>query len=194
VRVYTVTTKRGFNTDREFQAYLDLLEDIGIDISYVRRTREPGTDNHWLYVWTNRTLAERFARELGARLRDPSFFVHEFEVPSEEGARGPLAPLTILSIPTREGPVFRLEPRSLGRVMQHYPNARLRGEVTLPGAVPLPTAAREDHQRQHDPVWGDIIIPLTGLDEEAVLRLGGIRILAEDGRVLHEHLPSDTPH
>ena len=191
MQAYTVTKPVG-NTDREFQAYIDLLEEIGIDITSVPRTREEGTDNHWLYVWKDRTQAERFARELGDRLRDPSFFVKEIKVPTEE--RGPLAPLTILSIPTREGTVFRLTARSQGRLMQHFPNATLSGDVALPRDVLYPTGVREDFQRQHGPVWDHVIAILTGLTEDAIARLGGIRILGEDGRVIHERLPADIPH
>ncbi len=193
MQVYTVT-KPGFNTDREFQAYIDFLEEIGVDISNAPRVRGPGTQNEWVYVWTNRTQAERFARELGRRLRDDSFYVRDFRIPGGEEDRGPLAPLTILSIPTREGTVFRLESRSMDRVMRHFPNAMLRGEVTRRGAVLAPAGPREDGWRQDDPGWEDIIIQLTGLDEEAVARLGGIRILDEDRRVLHQRLPVDAPH
>ena len=194
MQVYTVTSKRGFNTDREFQAYIDLLEDIGIDISNAPRIREPGTQNEWVYVWRNKTQADRFARELGRRLWDDSFYVRDFQIPGAEEERGPLAPLTIRSIPTREGTVFRLESRSMDRVMRHFPNAMLRGEVMRRGAVLAPAGPREDGLRQDDPEWDNIIIQLTGLDEEAVARLGGIRILDEDGRVLHQRLPVDAPH
>ena len=86
MRVYTVK-KPEPNTDHEFQAYIDLLEEIGIDITDVPRTPEPGTTNRWLYVWRSKPQAERFARELGGRLRDPSWAVHEFDIPDEE--RGP---------------------------------------------------------------------------------------------------------
>ena len=66
MRVYTVR-KQGLNTDREFQAYVELLQDIGIDVTDVPRTPEPETTNRWLYVWRNKTQAEKFAREfLGA--------------------------------------------------------------------------------------------------------------------------------
>jgi hypothetical protein len=191
MQVYTVRKKGGLNTDEEFQAYVDLLEEIGIDISSVPRTREPETDNYWLYVWRSRTQAERFARELGARLHDPSFEVHPFEIPNED--RGPLAPLTIQAIPTRQGTIFRLAPRSLGRVMLHFPNAPLKGELTLPREVHLPTRMGEDDQRTQGPDWDEIIATLTGLPEDAIEELGGIRILAEDGRVLHQQLPSDAP-
>ncbi len=194
MQVYTVTSKRGFNEDREFQAYIDLLEEIGVDISNAPRVREPGTQNDWVYVWTNRTQAERFARELGRRLRDDSFYVRDFRIPGGEEERGPLAPLTIRSIPTREGTVFRLESRSMDRVMRHFPNAMLRGEVTGRGAVLAPEGSGEDGWRQDVPEWESIITQLTGLDEEAVARLGGIRILDEDGRVLHQRLPVDAPH
>jgi hypothetical protein len=192
MKVYTVR-KQGANTDREFQAYIDLLQDIGIDISNVPRTPEPGTPNRWLYVWTNKILAERFARELGARLHDPSWFVHEFELPDDhvpDEARGPLAPLTIVSIPTSEGTEFRLEAKSQERILQHFPNARMKGQVKLPQLVLIPSQVRKVYERQHGPVWDQVIIILTGIPEEAIDRLGGIRIIDEDGRVLHERLPS----
>jgi hypothetical protein len=188
---YTVR-KPGPNTDREFRAYIDLLQDIGIDIADVPRTPEPGASNRWLYVWTNKRLAERFAGELGSRLRDPSWFVHEFELAADDLSnerRGPLAPLTILSIPTNEGTEFRLEPASQERILKHFPNAR-----PSQGHVTFPVQDREDFERQHGPVWDQVIILLTGVPEEAIARLGGVRIVDdEDGQVLYERLPSAAP-
>lgn len=182
MRVYTVT-KSDPNTDREYEAYIDLLEEIGIDITDVPRTPEPGTMNRWLYVWQNRSLAERFARELGARLRDPSFFVHEFDLP-EPAQRGPLAPLTIISIPTSEGTEFRLETTSQDRILTHFPNARPTGKVTLPAQT------RADFERQHGSVWDQVITLLAGISEDSVARLGGIRIVTPEGRTLHERVPA----
>ena len=188
MRAYTVR-KSGPNTDREFQTYVNLLEEIGIDIANVPRTPDPGTGNRWLYVWESKPLAERFSRELGARLRDSSWEVYEFEVEEEE--RGPLAPLTIRSISTSEGTAFRLEQKSLQRLLQYFPNARLQGEAKIPQQVLFPAEVREDFERQHGPVWDQVIIILTGLSEKEISRLGGIRILDEDGRVLHERLRSE---
>jgi hypothetical protein len=171
-----------------------LLEEIGIDLTNVPRVLEPGTTNRWLYVWKSKPEAERFARELGVRLRDPSWSVHGFELPREEF--GPLAPLTILSIPVNNGTVFRLEGNSQARIMQHYPNARLLGEVVQrggvvqPGGVVFPHDVREDFEGQHGPVWDQVIILLTGVPEEAIDRLGGIRIVTLNGEVLYERLPS----
>ena len=188
---YTVR-KPGPNTDREFRAYINLLQDIGIDIADVPRIPEPGKSNRWLYVWTNKRLAEKFARELGSRLRDPSWFVDEFEVPQNHlpvETRGPLVPLTILSIDTSEGTEFRLEPASQERILTHFPNARPSGQVTFPDQV------REDFERQNGPVWNQVIILLTGIPEEAIARLGGVRIVdEEDGQVLYERLPPAAPN
>jgi hypothetical protein len=188
MRVYTVR-KPGGNTDKEFQAYTALLEEIGIDLAEVPRTLEPGTTNRWLYVWKSKPQAERFARELGIRLRDSSWSVHEFELPHEE--LGPLAPLTILSIPVNDGTVFRLEANSQARIMQHYPNARLLGEYVQTAGAAFPDDVREDFERQHGPVWDQVIIVLTGIPEEAVAHLGGIRIVTLNGEVLYERLPSN---
>jgi hypothetical protein len=182
MRAYTVK-KPEPNTEREFQAYIDLLEEIGIDIANVPRVLEPGTTNRWLYVWRSRPQAERFARELGGRLRDPSWEVHEFDIPDEE--RGPLAPLIIWAIPTAEGTAFRLDPKSQARVMHHFPNARLAGEMLFPSQV------RRDHQRQHGPAWDQVIVILTGIPDESIDCLGGVRILSPDGEILHERVPTN---
>ena len=54
------------------RVYVDLLQAIGIDIAKVPRTREPGKDARWLYVWRNKQHADRFARELrNRRVKDP---------------------------------------------------------------------------------------------------------------------------
>ena len=187
MRVYTVR-KPEPNTDQEFQAYTALLEQIGIDLANAPRVLEPGTTNRWLYVWKSKPHAERFARALGMRLHDPSWVVHEFDLPHEE--LGPLAPLTILSIPMNGGTVFRLEANSQARIMQHYPNARMRGEVVQPDGVMFPHDVREDFERQHGPVWDEVITVLTGISEEEVAGLGGIRIVTLNGEVLYERLPS----
>ena len=43
MRVFTVT-KAGGTNDHEFEAYTQLLEDIGIDVSNAPRAPEPGTN------------------------------------------------------------------------------------------------------------------------------------------------------
>jgi hypothetical protein len=85
---------------------------------------------------------------------------------------------------------FRLEAKSQERILQHFPNARMKGLFKLPKSVLIPSPAREDYERQHGSVWNQVISILTGIPEEAIDRLGGIRILDEDGRALHERLPS----
>jgi hypothetical protein len=191
MRVYRVR-KPGGNTDKEYEAYTELLEEVGIDLANAPRTLEPGTTNRWLYVWKSRPQAERFARVLVERLRDPSWSVHEFDLSHEES--GPLAPLTILSIPVRNGTIFKLEASSQARIMQHYPNARLLGEVQRDVRLEFSSDVREDFERLHGPVWDQVIINLTGIPEEAIDRLGGIRIVTMNGEVLHERLPSSISH
>jgi hypothetical protein len=68
--------------------------------------------------------------------------------------------------------------------MLHFPNARVVGQVTFPAQV------RHDYERQHGPVWEQVIILLTGIPDEAVARLGGVRIVTPDGRVLCEQIPA----
>ena len=188
MRAYTVK-KTEPNTDREFRAYIDLLEEIGIDIADVPRTLEPGTSNRWLYVWKNKPQAERFARELGDRLRQRDWSVHEFDVPDAlppDEARGPLAPLTVLAIPTSEGTEFRLEAASQERIRLHFPNARLAGKMLFPSQV------RADYEREKGPIWDQVILILAGVSAEALAGLGGVRVVQADGRMLHESVAVDA--
>ena len=93
-------------------------------------------------------------------------------------------------MPTSEGIYFRLEPQSQERVMRYFPNAKLSGVMKLPEQVLFPSQVRDDYERQHGPVWNQVMIILTGLPEEAIERLGGVRIIGEDGEVLHERIPT----
>lgn len=183
MQVYTVR-KLPFNTDTEYQAYLDLLEEIGVDLSSAPRVHEPGTSNHWLYVWHRREEAERFARILGDRLRDPSFMVHSFEIDDEE--RGPIAPLIIRSRRTSQGIIFRMDEWSQRRVMRHFPNALLSGEVPLPGL------ARTGRRAGRGSALDQVARSLTGLDDSELAGLGGFRVFDENGRLLHERVPVES--
>lgn len=185
MHVYTVR-KTIPNTDREFEAYVDLLQEIGIDITNVPRVPEPGTENRWLYAWNSKPEAERFARELCSRLRQSDWRVHDFEI--DEESVGPLAPLTIRSISTTAGTDFLLDSASLSRILSHFPNARPTGEVSFSSQV------RADHERQHGPVWNQVIRILTGIPDEAIARLGGVRVVADDdGSELYSDVSADVP-
>jgi hypothetical protein len=177
MRVSTVL-KPGGTTDYEFEVYRALLEEIGIDLSNVPRIQEPGTSRRWLYVWHDRTAAQRFARELGVRTRDSSWVVHELDVPVEES--GPLAPLDVLAERVADGTVYRLAPTSLERIMRRFPNARLTGEVFFS------TQTQKDHERDRGPVWDQVIVLLSGLTEAQVNELGGYRVSEISRRTLYE--------
>ncbi len=176
-RVYCAKT-RG-TKDREFAVYAALLEEIGIDLSRVPRTEEPGTDNRWLYVWKNRVFADRFRRELVSRTRDRSWELYEFEMPVEEV--GPLVPLEIIAMPTGDGTEFRLTPSSQDRIMRRFPNAHLAGESFWG------TAIREDYQKKQGPIWNQVAIRLASLSQQQFQELGGYRVVeADSGTVLYD--------
>jgi hypothetical protein len=88
------------------------------------------------------------------------------------------------------GTVFKLEPSSQARIMHHFPNARLVGEVVESAGVVFPHDVRNDFERQHGPVWDQVIILLTGISEEEIATLGGVRIVTPHGEILHEQLPA----
>ena len=47
-----------------------------------------------------------------------------------------------------------------------------------------------DYEREHGPIWNQVIILVTGISEDAIAHLGGIRIVEPNGKVLYEQLPS----
>ncbi len=177
MRVYTVRMPGG-TKDREFDAYKGLLEEAGVDLSAVPRTHEPETRNRWLYVWREEPLAERFARELRLRTRNPAWEVHEFEVAQDD--LGPLAPLDIVAFLNPDEDTFRLTPNSQERVMRRFPDARLADKVSWPKQT------RADYEQQHGPIYRQTAVALMGLSDRQIQQLGGFRIVKPDGSVLHE--------
>jgi|GEM_PF-1454687 hypothetical protein len=188
MHAYTVLKPRAMR-EQEYQAYTGLLEGIGIDINDVPRTPEPSTKNRWLYVWSDRNRADRFARELRRRTDDRSWTIHEVDSPVEE--HGPLAPLVIMAIESPEGTTFRVVAESQERVMRRFPNARLAGERFFSTARPadevfFSTETRFDYERQHGPVWDQVAILLLGIPHDLIARLGGFRVVTPEGEILHE--------
>ena len=178
---FTVSKPSG-TTDSEFAVYVHLLEEIGIDVSDAPRTAEPCTSRRWLHVWTNRQQAERFATELRRRTRDSSWQVYPVETRIEE--HGPIAPLEIIALRTREGTAFRLHPSSLERVMRRFPRSRPASDVFW--AI----STQQDYERRQGPIWDQVATLATGLTEEQRDQLGGYRIYESDEKILRERTPS----
>jgi hypothetical protein len=170
--------KPGGTKNHEFEAYKALLEEIGIDLSNVPRVQEPGGTRRWLYAWRDREAAQRFARELGARTRDNSWTIRELDIPEQES--GPLAPLDVIAEPVADGTVYRLSTASQERIMRRFPNARLAGDVFFS------TQTQKDYERDHGPVWDDVIGILSGLSADQVSELGGYRVYETVVRTLYE--------
>jgi hypothetical protein len=94
--------------------------------------------------------------------------VHEFDLPVAES--GPLAPLDVIADPVADGTVYQLSTVSQERILRRFPNARLAGEVFFS------TQTQQDYERDHGPVWDQVILRLSGLSEPQVHELGGYRV------------------
>jgi len=182
VLVYTVTKPVG-TKDREFQAYIRLLEDVGIDVSNSPRVPEPGTDRRWLYAWQKKIEAERFADELRHRTGDADWMVYQFEDVSEE--RGPVAPLDIARVPDKDGYTYYLTPASRERVATAFPGTR------LPASLNFPMSVEQDFLREKgDDGWMEIARLLTGRTDDDIDSLGGVRVIVGEGKVAFQRIPT----
>jgi hypothetical protein len=182
VLVYTVTKPVG-TKDRDFEAYIRLLEDVGIDVSNSPRIPEPGTDRRWLYAWRRQIEAERFAEELRRRTGDAGWIVYQFEAASEK--RGPVAPLDIARIPEKDGYTYYLTPASRERVVAAFPGTK------LPASLNLPIGVEQDFLGEKgDEGWMEIARLLTGRTDDEIDSLGGVRVIVGEGKVTFQRIPT----
>ncbi len=180
--VYTVTKANG-TKDREFEAYTNLLEEVGIDVSNAPRVPEPGTDRRWLYAWKGEVEANRFAAELRRRTGDVGWAVYSFEQPAEE--RGPVAPLEIASVPEEDGYTYYLTPASRERVVAAHPGTR------LPLGLTVAIGRQQDLLRQKgNDWWMELSRLLTGRSDEEIDSLGGIRVVMGEDAVAFQRIPA----
>ena len=76
-----VGTKNG-----EYEAYVRLLRQRGIDLGNSDRVPDPGTHRQWLYVWPTRDAAEEFAGALRDQTRDREWAVQAVNAHAFQGA------------------------------------------------------------------------------------------------------------
>jgi len=180
--VYTVSIPVG-TKDREFEAYTRLLAEVGIDLSNSLRVSEPGTDRRWLYAWKKKSEAEAFAAELRRRTRNANWFVHEFEVTSED--RGPVAPLEIATVPEDDGYTYYLTPESRERVIAAYPGTK------LPLSINVGIDKQQDLLRkQGDDWWMQISRNLTQRNDDEIDALGGVRVIVGEDTAAFQRIPT----
>jgi hypothetical protein len=178
-----IVTKQGETRDREFEAYSRLLTDVGIDVSNAPRVRQPGTGNPWLYAWSKKIEAERFAAELRRRTGNIWWVVQQADVNAEE--RGPVAPLEITRIPEEDGYTYYLTPASQERVIAAYPG------TNLPLSLKVGIDKQNDLIRQQgDNWWMQLAFTLTGHNEEDISSLGGFRVVVGEDTVAFKWIPA----
>ena len=70
-----------------------------------------------------------------------------------------------------DGGVYRLFPSSKERILEHFPDALVNSDGMLVGYDKY-----RDYERYHRPYWKEMAKMLTGLSEEQIASLGGVRI------------------
>lgn len=163
---FTVTRQGGAN-GAEFQAYLRLLRQRGINLGRLPRVPEPENRGRWLYVWEDATEAQRFAEDLKERTGDDSWQVVETAAPPSEG---PLGPVLIQLARRGDGLLFALHPLSRAMIHSAFPHA-------LPSATNtfLATQQWAEFRRSRGglPELVQQLVPnLTGLTKEQLQEVG----------------------
>ena len=111
----------GGTKDAEFEAYVRLLRQTGVDLGKLPRVPEPGPQKRrWLYVWSTEQAAQDFATELKERTGDPDWEVVQTPSPPSEG---PMGPLLIQLVRQANELTFALHPLSRAMLQSAFPDA-----------------------------------------------------------------------
>lgn len=167
---YSVAYRDTGIRQNEFDAYVRLLEQRGIDWTRTPRIPEPGTDNRWLHVWEDRADAEEFRAAISQETRDSKWYVRELhaETPSSPG---PLTPVTIVMVRRSLGMTFSLHPHSRALVRRRYPDAQQVSSISVEYGT------RHEFEELHGPIWEHVAIMLTGLSIDQLDQLEGFEII-----------------
>jgi hypothetical protein len=178
--VFTVGLPGG-TRDFEFEAYVRLLEQEGVDVANTRRVVDPVTGKRWVYAWANKADAEQFAAALRQETENDRWEVHELA--GVEAAPGPLGPIEILVSRRSDGCTYSLSPTSQKLILKSFPRANLVPNVFIS------TTTQADFEKTQGPIWGQVAIILTGLPEQQIKQLGGYRVVDPVARRVFREAP-----
>jgi hypothetical protein len=159
----------GGTRDYEFEAYIRLLEQNGVNVASTPRVVDPVTGKRWLYAWANEADAQQFVAALRQETENDKWRV--FPLPNVEPTPGPLGPIEIRVSRRSDGCTYSLSPTSRNLILKGFPRANLAPTVFIS------TLTQSDFEKTHGPIWGQVAIILTGLSEEQIKQLGGYRII-----------------
>lgn len=174
---FTVTRPVG-TKDAEFEAYVRLLRQRGVDLGNLPRVPDPENPRRrWVYVWNTREEAEEFAKELRGETGDAGWCVEQTTAPPSQG---PFGPLLIQLARRSDGLVFALHPLGLALMRQAFPQVR-----PLVRDAFIDTKTWNDFQRTQGELSDlaeEVIPSLTRLSKEQLADLGYAVIDADTER------------
>jgi len=170
-KAYAVGLPYG-NKQKEFDAYLKLLQQEGITVEDSTRV-EDSYGRQWVHIWDDRSEAEQFANRLRQVTGNRDWEVYDLSPPRllAGGQNGHSGPVEILVGRQRDGITYSLHPNSLRLIRQRFPQVHPRPSVFI----------GSDTQINFEASWGSIYdqvaIILTGLASRLLNELGGYRVV-----------------
>jgi hypothetical protein len=154
----------------EFDAYLRLLEQRGIDWTNTPRVPAPGATNQWLRVWDDRPQAEEFCAALQKETRDENWLVRKLS-PDVQTSTGSLIPVIIFRRLHSLGAEFTLDPFSRTLVKRRFPFYPPATSLNLESSM------MHEMEQQHSPLFEHVALVLTNRSAKQLSELGGYRIV-----------------
>jgi hypothetical protein len=154
----------GGTKEAEYQVYVRLLKDRGIDLDKPRI--EDSFGRRWLHVWENRDDAEKFAAQVRKGTRNPYWEVYEL-VPPTPATQAPaedLGPVVILVGRQSDGNTYELHPNSLKLLRKKFPRVPINPSIF----IGRDTQANYEESASKT-MYDQVLTLLTGLDVDRVL-------------------------
>ena len=156
----------GGNTNAEFEAYVRLLRQRGVDIGKLPRVPDPETGQRWLYVWDTQEKADAFAAELKKRTASKNWVVRSSQA---RPTQGPVGPILIQLARRADGLSFELHPLSQAMIGSIFPHA-----IGATNTIFVDARKWSEFLKVHDfaRLVRDVIPTLTGLPLGQIDELG----------------------
>lgn len=163
----------GGTKDAEFQTYVRLLKDQGIDLDKPRV--EDSFGRKWLHVWENRNDAEKFASQLRRLTRNPDWEIYELMPPTAatEAVAEDVGPIVILVGKQSDGNNYDLHPKSVKLLRKKFPRIPLKPSVFVGRGTQA-----DFEEGAGGTMYAQVVALLTGLDASRILEaFGGFRVV-----------------
>ncbi|MBY0229397.1 MAG: hypothetical protein K2W96_08975 [Gemmataceae bacterium] len=160
---------------------LTCFRQAGGDQASALRVVDPMGGGRWVPAWRTEAEAEAVVRAVRELTEEDGYRV--IAVPDAEPTIGPLGPVDMRVFRRSDGWVYGIDHQSRFLIRKAYPETAMMQFVHLIAPPP------DDPEPSQSRYWDQIATMLTGLNEEQIRALGGLRVFNPETRCVYRESP-----